>query len=131
MRRKMADTIRAWRASRGEECLLIKGARQVRKTYIVREVEREDYESFIEVNFIERPAVHQAFESDLSSPEILKRLSLVIPNVSFPAGKTLLGEASKRRQAIRETTNSKRKIVTNPEGGTPLIIQKGKRPTTG
>lgn len=49
MRRKMADTIRAWRASRGEECLLIKGARQVRKTYIVREVGREDYESFIEL----------------------------------------------------------------------------------
>lgn len=64
MRRKMADTIRAWRASRGEECLLIKGARQVRKTYIAREVGREDYESFIEVNFIEQPAAHQAFESD-------------------------------------------------------------------
>ena len=90
MRRKMADTIRSWRASRGEECLLIKGARQVGKTYIVREVGREDYESFVEVNFIEQPAARQAFESDLSSPEILKRLSLVIPNVSFPAGKTLL-----------------------------------------
>ena len=63
MRRKMADTIRALRASRGEECLLIKGARQVRKTSIVREVEREDYESFIEVNFIEQPAARQAFES--------------------------------------------------------------------
>ena len=61
MRRKMADTIRSWRASRGEECLLIKGARQVGKTYIVREVGREDYESFIEVNFIEQPAARQAF----------------------------------------------------------------------
>ena len=61
MRRKMADTIRAWRASRGEECLLIKGARQVGKTYIARKVGREDYESFIEVNFIERPAARQAF----------------------------------------------------------------------
>ena len=61
MRRKMANTIHAWRASRGEECLLIKGARQVRKTYIVREVGREDYESFIEVNFIELLAAHQAF----------------------------------------------------------------------
>lgn len=59
--RKMADTIRSWRASRGEECLLIKGAQQVGKTYIVREVGREDYESFIEVNFIEQPAARQAF----------------------------------------------------------------------
>lgn len=68
LRRKMADTIRSWRASRGGECLLIKGAQQVGKTYIVREVGREDYESFIEVNFIEQPAARQVFESDLSYP---------------------------------------------------------------
>ena len=68
MCRKMADTIRSWRASRGEECLLIKGAQQVGKTYIVREVGREDYKSSIEVNFIEQPAARQVFESDLSSP---------------------------------------------------------------
>ena len=61
MRRKMADTIRAWRTSRGEECLLIKGARQVGKTYIVREVGREDYKSSIDVNFIEQPAARQVF----------------------------------------------------------------------
>ncbi len=61
MRRKMADTIRAWRTSRGEEYLLIKGARQVGKTYIVREVGREDYKSSIDVNFIEQPAARQVF----------------------------------------------------------------------
>ncbi len=90
MRRKMADTIRAWRKNRGDECLLIKGARQVGKTYIVREVGRADYKSFVEVNFIERPAARQAFEGDLSSREIRKRLSLVIPDATFPPGETLL-----------------------------------------
>ena len=59
--RKMADTIRSWRASRGEECLLIKGAQQVGKTYIVREVGQEDYKSSTEVNFIEQPAARPAF----------------------------------------------------------------------
>ncbi len=90
MRRKAADIIRTWRQTRGQECLLIKGARQVGKTYIVREVGHADYESFVEVNFIERPAARQAFDADLSAREILKRLSLVVPNTSFPAGKTLL-----------------------------------------
>lgn len=90
MKRKMAETIRSWRATRGDECLLIKGARQVGKTYIVREVGRADYESFVEVNFIERPAACRAFEGDLSPREILKRLSLIVPAASFPAGKTLL-----------------------------------------
>ena len=61
LRRKMADTIRSWRASRGEERLLIKGAQQVGKTYIVREVGQEDYKSSTEVNFIEQPAARQAF----------------------------------------------------------------------
>lgn len=90
MRRKMADTIREWRKTRGEECLLVKGARQVGKTYIVREVGKSDYESFVEVNFIERPAAREAFEGDLSACEIMKRLSLVVPEASFPTGRTLL-----------------------------------------
>lgn len=90
MRRKMAETIRSWRKTRAQECLLIKGARQVGKTYIVREVGHADYENFVEVNFIERPAARQAFDGDLSPREILKRLSLVVPDVAFPAGKTLL-----------------------------------------
>ena len=35
LRRKMLDTLRRWRAGRGNECLLLKGARQVGKFYIV------------------------------------------------------------------------------------------------
>lgn len=85
MRHKIAGKIRSWQANRGGERLLIKGARQVGKAYIVRKARREGYESLVEANLIEQPAARQAFESDLPSPEIIKRLGPVVPHASLPA----------------------------------------------
>lgn len=90
LKRKMTETLREWRTGRGSECLIIKGARQVGKTYAVEKFGQSDYESFIAVNFIERPEVKAAFEGDLSSAEIRKRLTLYFPEIAFPEGRTLL-----------------------------------------
>ena len=51
LRRKFYDYLVSWKASKRQECLLIKGARQVGKTYIVEKFGREHYESFIEPKF--------------------------------------------------------------------------------
>ena len=47
--RKIADRIRAFFRS-DSKALLITGARQVGKTYIIRECGKEAFESFIEIN---------------------------------------------------------------------------------
>ena len=52
LRRKFYDYLVSWKASKRQECLLIKGARQVGKTYIVEKFGREQYESFFEFNFV-------------------------------------------------------------------------------
>ncbi|MGN1341038.1 MAG: AAA family ATPase, partial [Oscillospiraceae bacterium] len=47
----MYDRLLDWKNTKSKECLLIKGARQVGKTYLVRQFGKNEYESFIEINF--------------------------------------------------------------------------------
>ena len=56
--------------------LLITGARQTGKTYSIREYGKS-YESFVEINFVDRPEVAEVFRQAKSVDDILMRLSLV------------------------------------------------------
>ena len=51
LRRKMLEYLKNWKDSTKNECLVIKGARQVGKTYIIREFGKS-YKHYIEINFI-------------------------------------------------------------------------------
>ncbi len=90
LRRKITTQLKEWRQQHKEDCLLVKGARQVGKTYTITQFGKEEYKSFIYVNFIESPELKTAFSGDLSSAEIKKRLTLLIPNIRFIPHSTLL-----------------------------------------
>ena len=90
LKRKMMERLMDWRRERGQECLLVKGARQTGKTFIVEQFGKENYDSFIEINFEETPSLRDVFNGDLAVPEMIKRLSLVMPGVRFIPGRTLL-----------------------------------------
>lgn len=90
LKRKIYDALLDWKNHHGEECLLIKGARQTGKTYVTRYLGAQEYEQFIEINFIEHPEFKEAFQGSLDSEEILKRMSLLIPGMKIVPGKTLL-----------------------------------------
>ena len=90
LRRKMLDALRSWRAEKGAECLLIKGARQVGKSYIVAEFGRQDYESFIFIDFIGSPDLKRVFDGPIDADSIYRQISLVVPGVRFVPGRTLL-----------------------------------------
>ena len=53
--RKAMHTMCEWKAKENRKSLVISGARQIGKTYIVRAFGKESYESFVELNFIENP----------------------------------------------------------------------------
>lgn len=55
--------------------LLLTGARQIGKTYSVRQFAKEHFKSFIEINFIETPEAVGIFSNAKSSADILLRLS--------------------------------------------------------
>ena len=90
LKRKIYEKLLDWKSNRGQHCLLIKGARQVGKTYIVREFGKAEYESFIEINFLEHPEFKIIFDGDRSAETIFKNISYNIPNVKLVPHRTLL-----------------------------------------
>ena len=90
LKRKIYQTLLDWKNTKRNECLLIKGARQVGKSFIIREFGRENYESFIELNFYQHPEYISIFDGDLTPDEIYKRISLQLLGVKFIEGETLI-----------------------------------------
>lgn len=90
IKRKMYKYLINWKQKKNKSALIIKGARQVGKSYLVREFGRNEYESYIEINFLKNPLYKNIFKGDLSAEEIFKRLSAYIPNLKIIPFKTLL-----------------------------------------
>ena len=90
LKRKAYARLIEWKNSSDRKCLMIKGARQVGKTWLVREFGKNEYESYIEINFIIQKQLKAIFNGDLSTENIFKRMSAAIPNISFIPGKTLI-----------------------------------------
>lgn len=90
LKRKMYDRLAEWKKNKGKECLLIKGARQVGKTFLIREFGKAEYESFVEINFHVQSSLKIIFEGDRSAEEIYKRMTANIPGIKLIPGKTLI-----------------------------------------
>lgn len=72
-----------------KKSLLITGARQVGKTFAIREIGKECFENVVELNFIEEPKLVALFENPRNAKEILLRISAVTGKRLVP-GKTLI-----------------------------------------
>lgn len=90
LRRKFYDYLVDWKQNKGRECLLIKGARQIGKTFLVRKFGRENYDSFIEINFIEEPQYISVFNGNLDADTIFMGLSAIRRDLNIVPGRTLL-----------------------------------------
>ena len=90
LKRKMYDKLLEWKNTKKKECLLLKGARQVGKTYLVRQFGKNEYDSFIEINFHMQSSLKVIFEGDRSAEEVYKRITANIPGVKLVPGKTLI-----------------------------------------
>ena len=87
--RAIEADIKALLDSDRNEALLITGARQVGKTFIIRKCAKECFENVIEINFIEKPDAVKLFENARSSEDILLRIS-AFTDIPLIPGKTLI-----------------------------------------
>lgn len=90
LKRKFYDKLIEWKNKKSHTCLLVKGARQIGKTFIIDLFGRENYQSYIYINFIEMPQTKDIFNGELSADEIYKRLTLVMPDVIYIENDTLI-----------------------------------------
>jgi len=68
----------AWKRSIRRKPLLLQGARQTGKTFILRAFGRNEYRNVLYCNFEERPDFAQFFQRDLNPRRILAELSLYL-----------------------------------------------------
>ena len=88
MKRFIDNQFDIWRKSTSRKSLLVRGARQVGKTYSVRNLGKS-FRYFLEVNFEMEKEVRQFFQSDLNPDNICTNLSAYY-NIPITDGETLL-----------------------------------------
>ena len=90
LRRKFYDRLMQWKNTRHQECLLVKGARQIGKTFIIEKFGREQYESFIEFNFILDPDACSIFDGNLKAEDLYRKISAYDASRRLLPGRTLI-----------------------------------------
>ena len=89
LKRKAYDELLAWKSGKTRQALLVTGARQVGKTYLVREFGRAEYSRFIEFNLATDDATREAFAAARDPEDLLLRIS-VAASEAFVPGETLI-----------------------------------------
>jgi predicted AAA+ superfamily ATPase len=110
MRRLVLDELLDWKKDKNRKVLLLRGARQVGKTFIVRELAKE-FNHFVEINFERNTEVQSFFEKNLDPERICTSLSAYY-RIPIIDGETLLffdeiQSCSKAIQALRFFYESK------------------------
>lgn len=90
MKRKIETQLLEWKENHDKKCLLVKGARQVGKTYIIDKFARENYKYYTYLNFDENPAYKTIFDGDLDVETLIKQISLRVPGAELEPNETLL-----------------------------------------
>lgn len=83
MFRKDSITIEEW-IKNSNKALLVTGARQIGKTWLIRdEIEKSGYTKF-EINFIDQPDMVHYLDAEMSADEFLVKLRMIMPEDCKP-----------------------------------------------
>lgn len=83
MKRLLLENLVKWKKSLTKKPLILKGARQVGKTYLIRKFANEYYEDLIEINFERDQEFVELFKRTKSPKEILSFLELTFLDKKF------------------------------------------------
>ena len=75
LQRNIVSDISKWKEKKGNKCLVIRGARQIGKTYIVRFFGNTEYKAYYEINFLETPEYRKIFSGNLDPKTIMLNCS--------------------------------------------------------
>ena len=89
MKRDVLKKMQHWKNDPERKPLILKGARQVGKTWLMKEFGTNFYESYVYLNFYEDPALHSIFQTNKNPARIIDLLSLIAQQKIYPE-KTLI-----------------------------------------
>lgn len=89
LKREIWDTLIKWKEN-NHHPLVIKGLRQIGKTFIVKQFGKEFYESCVYIDLRADMSVHSAFEGDFNVDQMVMSLSAANTSAKFIPKKTLI-----------------------------------------
>jgi predicted AAA+ superfamily ATPase len=89
MKRFIEDILIKWKDEKGRKPLILSGARQVGKSYVIEQNFARQFEQLLSINFEKQPEFHSCFESGYDPAKILRRIE-ALAGQRLTIGKTLL-----------------------------------------
>jgi predicted AAA+ superfamily ATPase len=90
LKRKIIEKIESWKQTKTGQGLLITGARQVGKTSAVEQFARDNYRSFLKIDFVERPDAVELIGEARSLDDLIVRITALASSPIASDTKTLL-----------------------------------------
>lgn len=84
LQRRLLTSLLDWKNQAQRKPLLIDGARQTGKTYLLQKLFGQTFNRTLHIDFLENPAYKEAFEGSLSPAEVLMNLELLTNQVFNP-----------------------------------------------
>lgn len=84
MKRLISKKLLDWQRQKEPKPLIIRGARQVGKSYAVRELGEAHFKNLVTINFEKQTSLNEIFAGDLDIKNIIARLELVLGTRIFP-----------------------------------------------
>ena len=89
MKRNAIQALIKWKNSEDRKPMVLKGARQVGKTWLMKSFGRDYYDNFVYFNFDEEDELKSIFEANKNPQRIIELLSMIVGEKILP-GKTLI-----------------------------------------
>ena len=84
LRRTAMEKLVAWKSSDERKPMVLKGARQVGKTWLMKEFGKNYYKSFVYFNFDEEDELKSIFETNKNPQRIIELLSMIAGEKIYP-----------------------------------------------
>ena len=120
LRRKIINKIQEWYDNSEKKALLIRGLRQIGKTYIAMLFAKKHYKNVVYINFKNNASMKDVFEGDLVVDRITLDISAKMTNITFEPNETVL-----IFDEIQECQNARASLKAFVEDGRYDVIATG------
>lgn len=90
LQRNIEKKLYEWKSREKRLPLVVKGARQVGKTFIINKFGRENYKNYVYINFEQHPEYKSVFEENLDIDVIIMKLNIKNKDFIFEPNNTLI-----------------------------------------
>lgn len=90
MKRQLFEKLLAWKTKKSRKPLVIDGARQTGKTYLLQTLLGREFDNVLRIDFLENPSLNEAFTNSLTPKDVISNIELLTGQVFNPHSDLLI-----------------------------------------